>query len=145
RGGLTKALTLKLHKLLMHNILWRYAGRFRDIQVRVGDFYPPPPESVPDAFSRLMRWYIGNKNRYHPLVVAAHFHAHFERVHPFRDGNGRTGRLLLNHILRSAGYPMLSIPVLERKRYYATLQAVDSGNLRPLVELLRDRLLAERF
>ncbi len=145
RGGLTKALALKLHKLLMHNILWRFAGRFRDVQVRVGDFYPPPPESVPEEFSRLMRWYMSNRSRYHPLVVAAYFHAHFERVHPFRDGNGRTGRLLLNHILRSNGYPMLNIPMAERKRYYLALQAVDTGNLALLVQLLRDRLLAERF
>ena len=138
KGGISKNFVLKLHKLLMHNILWKYAGRFRDIQVyiRGARFTPPKPEDVEKEFRHLMIWYRSNKRKYHPVVLAAYFHHVFESVHPFRDGNGRVGRLLLNFILRENSLPMINIKYKNRSKYYEALEAANKGNLKPMVDII---------
>lgn len=60
----------------------------------------------------------------HPMVLAARFHGFFEYLHPFRDGNGRTGRLLSNWILLRAGHPLLIIEREDRERYIAALRQI---------------------
>ena len=138
-GGITKRFVLQLHKKLMHNILWKYAGKFRDVQVAIRgvDFLPPPPEEVEGEFKTLMKWHGVNKDKYHPVVIAAYFHAAFESIHPFRDGNGRTGRLLLNFILHKRGFPMIDIKNKDRMEYYNSLEeAQKNGNLKPLAKLI---------
>ncbi len=138
KGDINKRLVLKLHKLLIHNILWDYAGKFRDVQVvvRGAGFMPPKPESVEQDFKKLMNWYRTNKTRYSPLIVAAYFHFVFESIHPFRDGNGRVGRLLLNFILRKNKYPMINIKNIEKQDYYLALMEGNNGNLKPLARLV---------
>jgi len=144
-GPITRQFVLKLHKLLMHDILWKQAGRFRDVHVRlVGvDKTLPSPSLVPARFKELMLWHARNKRKYHPVVVAAFFHHAFESVHPFRDGNGRVGRLLMNYMLKKAGYPMIDIKYADRRRYYDALQSGDSGDFRPLAMLLMERVFDE--
>jgi Fic family protein len=66
----------------------------------------------------------------------AHIHNMFERIHPFLDGNGRTGRLLLNLILVRLGYPPAIIFKGQRSRYLAAMRKADAGDLGPLGELL---------
>lgn len=60
----------------------------------------------------------------HPMVVAARFHGYFEYLHPFRDGNGRTGRLLSNWILLHAGHPLLIIDLKDRAEYIEALRQI---------------------
>lgn len=60
----------------------------------------------------------------HPMIVAAKFHGYYEYLHPFRDGNGRTGRLLSNFILLKAGHPLLIIRLEDRGEYIAALKAI---------------------
>ena len=60
----------------------------------------------------------------HPMVVAARFHGYFEYLHPFRDGNGRTGRLLSNWILLKAGHPLLIIDMKDRADYIEALRQI---------------------
>ena len=60
----------------------------------------------------------------HPMVVAARFHGYFEYLHPFRDGNGRTGRLLSNWILLRAGHPLLIIDMKDRADYIEALRQI---------------------
>ena len=55
----------------------------------------------------------------HPMILAARFHGFYEYLHPFRDGNGRTGRLVSNYILLRMGHPLLIIPSENRKEYIA--------------------------
>lgn len=139
KGDITKRFVLQLHKKLMHNILWKYAGRFRDVQIAIrgADFTPPPPYKVDREFKNLMKWYGPNKKKYHPVIIAAFFHSVFESIHPFRDGNGRAGRLLLNFILKKNGYPMIDIKNKDRMKYYNCLGAAQkSGDLKPLVYLI---------
>ena len=60
----------------------------------------------------------------HPLVVAAKWHGYFEYLHPFRDGNGRTGRLLSNFVLLRANHPLLIIQLEDRAAYISALQQI---------------------
>lgn len=60
----------------------------------------------------------------HPMVVAAKWHGYYEYLHPFRDGNGRTGRLLSNFILLQAAHPLLIIPMENRAEYIAALKHI---------------------
>lgn len=138
RDDLNKAFILGLHKLLMHNILWKYAGIFRDVQVyiRGADFMPARPEDVEREFKNLMLWYRSNKRKYHPVAVAAYAHHVFESIHPFRDGNGRVGRLILNFILRKNSFPMINIKYKNRSKYYEALQSANKGNLKPLSDII---------
>jgi Fic family protein len=101
------------------------------------EWMPPPPWDVPKGIRNLLSWYSRNKGKLHPLVLASYFHVGFEMVHPFVDGNGRVGRLLMNLILHRHGYPMINIPNEEKFRYYHTLEAMqDDGDLRPFVEYM---------
>ena len=63
-------------------------------------------------------------NGLHPLIVAAKWHGYYEYLHPFRDGNGRTGRLLSNFILLRAGHPLLIIELKDRSEYISALKQI---------------------
>lgn len=60
----------------------------------------------------------------HPMVIAARFHGFYEYLHPFRDGNGRTGRLVSNYILLRMGHPLLIIPSEARQEYITALRMI---------------------
>ena len=72
----------------------------------------------------------------HAVLHAAHHHAWFERIHPFIDGNGRVGRLVLNFLLMQKGYPPAVILKENRARYLRALRTADSGNVGPLGEVV---------
>lgn len=82
----------KLHKELML-LNDKRSGKFRDMNVRIGDFYPAPYWEV----SKLMEdfFVFANKKDLDPLIKCAIAHAYFESIHPFYDGNGRIGRILI--------------------------------------------------
>ena len=85
----------------------------------------------------LVRWYNRNEQEYPGLVLAAVVHNQFENIHPFQDGNGRVGRLLLNNILLKHDLLPLNIELKNRAQYYATLQAyAKDQNIRPTLELM---------
>jgi hypothetical protein len=71
-----------------------------------------------------------------PIESVAAAHAAFERIHPFLDGNGRTGRLLLNLVLVRMGYPPVIIYKRDRSKYLRSLQRADEGDSGPLGELI---------
>ncbi len=76
---------------------------------------------------------LGDK---HAIVHAAHHHAWLERIHPFVDGNGRAGRLVLNFMLLQRGYPPAVIQASQRPRYLAALKLADDGNANALSEVI---------
>jgi hypothetical protein len=76
-----------------------------------------------------------------PMELLAQAHVGFEQVHPFLDGNGRTGRLLLNLVLARLGYAPAIIQKRERPRYLDALRAADTGNTGPLAELIARTVL----
>lgn len=75
------------------------------------------------------------------LLAAAYFHAKFENIHPFADGNGRTGRLLMNYFLLLHEHPPLIVHEQDRKAYYVALEAFDRRQeIEPLVSYLKQQL-----
>ena len=85
----------------------------------------------------LLTWYTKNKNKIHPLILSAYFHSAFETIHPFVDGNGRVGRLLMNFILYKNKYPMINIPNKKKYVYYKVLELSQvKGDLKPLIKFL---------
>ncbi|MBI2664312.1 Fic family protein [Candidatus Woesearchaeota archaeon] len=85
-----------------------------------------PPEKVKEEMGALISWYHEKKD-IHPLQRAATFHGKFEKIHPFEDGNGRVGRLLINIMLLSHNYPPLIIRKTHRLSYLNCLEAFDRG------------------
>lgn len=93
-------------------------GIYRRIPVRILGAYhtPPEPYLVPEMIEKLVKEFSNQK--LHPIEAAALFHLKFEGIHPFIDGNGRTGRLILNLFLMQNGYPPINVKFTDRKRYY---------------------------
>lgn len=121
---------IKLHSLLMKNMDDRIGSyRLHNVRVFGATFESSPAEYVKADMNLLLRWYQKNKIRLHPLILAAAFHHKFERIHPFYDGNGRTGRMLLNLILLNNKLPQLILPDAQRRRYYKTLASADKTGL----------------
>ena len=98
------------------------------------------PENVPVEMKKLLGWYAQNEGSMHPLKLAALFHGKFEQIHPFRDGNGRVGRFLVNIILVSRKYPPLIVRKSQRIAYLRTLEKFDSGHTDAI-----ERFMLERF
>ena len=146
-GDICRAFILELHELVMRDTLRSelnsQIGRFRNVQVYIRgvDWLPPAPEYVPKDIKNLLSWYTKNKKKLHPFIQATYFHIGFEIIHPFIDGNGRVGRLLMNFILHKNGYPMINIPLERRFEYYDCLATAQvDGALRPFIDLLLDLL-----
>jgi Fic family protein len=140
-GDVTRRLILDLHRLVVEDTLEEalddQVGVYRTLQVYIRgvDWVPASPEDVPGDMASLLSWYAKNREKVHPVVLALYFHVGFETVHPFVDGNGRVGRLLMNLILHRNGLPMINIPNVQRNRYYEVLgEAQVNGNLRPFIE-----------
>ncbi len=121
---------IKIHSMLMNNIDNR-VGDYRKHNVRVfgAKFESSPAEYVKIDMDILLKWHRKNKTKLHPLILGAVFHHKFEKIHPFYDGNGRTGRMLLNIILLQNNMPPLIVPDAQRKRYYNALAEADKADL----------------
>lgn len=111
--------------------------RRHDIEPFARGMRPPPFPDVPalvDDWIEVLN--AGPANGEHPMVHLADAHASFERIHPFRDGNGRTGRLVLNLLLVRHGYPPAIVNKRDRARYLDGLTRADQGDPGPLAEML---------
>jgi len=106
---LTHAFIIDIHSDLMENIDARKGYRTQDVRVIKSNFDATPAPYVKTDMNLLLEWYNKNKKDLHPLVLATVFHHKFEKIHPFMDGNGRTGRMILNYILLKNNYPPLII------------------------------------
>lgn len=124
KGDIDEAMVLKLHLIEMGGIL-PDAGRYRLVNVRVGNYLPPVFGEVPEKMAKFFRWYAKAKSAIHPFELATLVHLKFVKIHPFRDGNGRISRLLMNFVLLKNGYPLLNIFDSEKMLYYLVLKKVD--------------------
>ena len=104
--------------------------------------YFAEPNAVPGLMRELLDWYAAAESAddLHPLVRATVLHHEFVAIHPFDDGNGRIGRIVMNFALMRAGYPIAIIPVKHRLEYYLALQTADEGDYSPLVEYIGTHL-----
>ncbi len=135
---LSLELFVKIHDMLLENIDNRKGFRNHDIHILGQPFKPSPARYVKDDLKLLLKWFNENKTKMHPLALAVIFHHKFENIHPFSDGNGRTGRVLLNHILLSAGYPPLVVSKRFRKEYLDALNKADKSLKKSLVNVNLD-------
>jgi Fic family protein len=124
-----------LHQMLLGGINDEYAGRVRreGEYVRVGRHIAPPPEQVKDLLECLINRYNSNVDNYF-LKKIAEFHLQFETIHPFCDGNGRMGRLIINMQLAALGFPpVIILNKGKREDYY------------PLFDEWRDKQKSDKF
>ncbi len=126
---ITNTFIEKIHSELLENIDSRKGYRITDVRVIKANFKSTPAPYVRADMDLLLKWFNGNKNKLHPLALASIFHHKFEKIHPFMDGNGRTGRILLNYILSRNSYPPLIILKKERKDYLEALRNADKVNI----------------
>jgi len=132
-----------IHKIIFKNSK-PFAGKFRKKNEEVivmdskGDVVHEgaPQARIKFLLNELIDWYKKDKNKYPALVLAAVVHNQFENIHPFADGNGRVGRILLNNILIKHNLPPINIDFKNRLEYYGTLQIFEKEhNLKPTIEL----------
>ncbi len=139
-------LSLKL-LLKLHNFCFKgskhFAGKFRNVNVIVRNSTGQilhegiPKEELKNYLNDFIKWYKENKDKFKPLVLASILHNQFEHIHPFQDGNGRVGRLLLNYILLKNNYPPINIMLQDRQEYYKSLYEYSKkDNLKPTLKLL---------
>ncbi|HLC79044.1 MAG TPA: Fic family protein [archaeon] len=124
---LTNELIQSIHSGLMENIDQRVGYRIRDIIVTRSRFKSSPAYAVKTDMDLLLEWFNKNKGKIHPFVLAVVFHHKFEKIHPFMDGNGRTGRVLANFILMKNNYPPLIIRKKIRADYLDSLSQADNS------------------
>ncbi len=124
KDDLSLALVKKWHKELFAQTKPDIAGLLRDYDVRISqsEFIPPPHTSVNLLVSGFFTWYNVNKKKLNPVELAALVHLKFVTIHPFGDGNGRTTRLMINHVLNTFDYPLLDIDYADRRSYYNALE-----------------------
>lgn len=97
------------------------------------------PEDVQEEMAELMDE-LQDLMQEDALTAAAYFHVKFENIHPFADGNGRTGRLAMNYLLVMLGHPPIVVHEEDRKEYYAALEAWDTKqNLKVMISFLRSQ------
>ena len=126
RKNIDHEFIIKLHSMILNRIDDRLG--YREIPaILVGKPITTlsKPEEIHQDMTKLINWYQENKNKLYPLELAFKFHAQFEKIHPFCDGNGRVGRFLLNYILIRRGYFPIIIRKNIRNRYLKALEAAD--------------------
>ena len=135
-GALTERTLKEIHNLILRNIDGANAGTYRRMNVLISgaEYIPPPAERVLEKMEAFFQWYGAVRDTLHPVEFAAHVHADFVNIYPFKNGNGRTARLIMNFELMRAGFPTVIVPVDARPDYYRNLDiAATQGDYLPFV------------
>lgn len=138
---LTERLVKSLHQLIFGWIDDENAGRYRTVNVVISGAVHRPPEHVKlgEEMAAFIRWYETTAGGLHPVERAARVHADLMRIHPFSDGNGRIGRLLMGFELMKAGFPPAVLPVEKRSAYYDALDVAETrGDYAPFLALIAE-------
>jgi len=122
---------LELHRILAGEVMDQgEAGKYRSISVQVGRYSPPAADAVSGLMAELLRWWNTDSKKISPVLSSAILHYRFEAIHPFADGNGRTGRALALWELYRRGFDTHHIFSVDeyywedRPKYYAALDRV---------------------
>lgn len=129
---LTERVLQEIHYLILKGIDKENAGKYRRVPVMISGsaFVPPQPYLINKMMEDIFIFYQKNKNKLHPIVLAADMHEKIVTVHPFIDGNGRTCRLIMNLILLANGFTVgvLKGDVKSRMKYYNALEEAQTKN-----------------
>mgnify|MGYP001795616494 CR=1 FL=1 len=139
----------QIHSLLLMTIDRTEAGRYRQLDVKAAgtDYVYPPHYLLSELMTEFVEWLNSTAaQQLHPIDYVAEAHCRFVGIHPFRDGNGRTGRLLMNLLLLRLGYPVVVLKNEQQIEYIeALVQAQQQNSLAEfkilLLEALRESLI----
>jgi Fic family protein len=132
-----------IHALVLKGIDDGEAGRYRRENVVIAGASTTPPDflHLPAEMAALIEW-DAQAAAMHPVARAAELHTRFVKIHPFVDGNGRTGRLLLNFELMKSGYPPAILRKEDRLAYYDALdEACVTGDYSGITRLVAESVL----
>ena len=122
---------IELHKLLVSGLNIDTGYKKKDIVVN--NKKTTAPGKVKKEMAELLEWHRKQKkNKQHYFITAVKFHQRLELIHPFLDGNGRTGRLLFNWMLFKSGYGLILFKNKNRQAYFSSLDQADQGRYRKL-------------
>jgi len=144
KADLSKNIICEFNKTLLKGTQKEAAsGQYRKIPVVVGNKdITTPPYLIEKDMEELFLWYENNKDIDFVEKISK-FHSKFEKIHPFIDGNGRTGRLILNLELMKDGYPPIILKRTDREKYYNALERAQEKkeDFKPLIELVEKNLI----
>ncbi len=129
KGKISLTKLLMWHKELFEETKHDIAGKVREYSVKIGNYRAPDWQDLLILMKGFLDWHSKNKKVMHPVELAARAHYKFEKIHPFGDGNGRIGRLLISYILAGSGYPLITITYKNRKPYYHALEKTETDFL----------------
>ncbi|MBT3393918.1 MAG: Fic family protein [Waddliaceae bacterium] len=137
---------LFLHKILLSNINDDISGRFRKDNefVRVGSHIAPSPKEVVELLEEMFAEYNSTPSL-NIIKRIAKLHLVFEYIHPFCDGNGRIGRVIINYLLIREGYVPINIKFIDRKDYYQSFREFDLDNKTAIMEKIVGRALTNSY
>ena len=130
----------RLHEIILSGR--NSAGVFRNDEVRIRGSGHVPPRTWKEVMTQMEHWESWSENNVNapPLLRASILHAWLEHIHPFADGNGRTGRAITNLEMVRAGYPPIIIRRKDRDQYLEALQKDDEGEIGAFLEFIGGRL-----
>lgn len=137
-----------IHAILMKGIKkpngkYVKTGEYRNEESKLNNiwFTPCAPEIIKTKMKYLIQDYYAGAEKYiHPVELACIFHQRFEEIHPFEDGNGRTGREILNYMLRISHFPQIYIPPSEHDIYFYSLSEGNKPNYSALIDFVIHRM-----
>ena len=137
---LSESVIKNIHSLVLMNRP-EDKGVYRRIPVRIMGAFTEPvqPYLIEPKMTELLQSDNERKGAIHDIERIARFHLEFEGIHPFIDGNGRTGRLLMNLELIKCGYPPINVKFADRKRYYDAFDTYyKDGNPNKMIDMIAE-------
>lgn len=135
---ISESLIRNLHHLVVLETDKEWSGKYRNSNVVIAgaDHIPPEAIEIPKLMNELVQWLKDNRNKLHPVELAALCHHKLVYIHPFFDGNGRVARLVMNLLLMQKNYPLVVVLKNDRKKYYQVLARADKKDFMPFVQFI---------